>query len=189
MCCSCVRYPIERICTEQEVDFLYFYLPEDLDIVLTLRDDKTFQIKDEFGRQTMLQKGKYRYSEKNIILEADTSNLDLMQSQLYVIAPSDSVCYYNIGNGLSYKMKLSSFRPIYVDTIKVIDNNTISFRGLEFHSLKEKYSIDKKVEYAYKYFNEVLGTHFLGTFNGDSVAAYEWTEKIIKSPVERRSFR
>lgn len=172
--CSGKQNVLDGLKKEKSLNYLYVYIPDDLDLVLTINENNSFQIKDHFGSQGMFQKGKWFLDDDNLVLIADTSNMQIMKytSGTYSIYKNDEG-YYN-------KMDISLFPPLYTDTIKVIDRNELFFRGLVFHSIDEEYSIDKKIEITREYYREKLKDSIDDVFAGDSSAYFNYIEELIE---------
>lgn len=160
---------------EKELNYLYVSVPEDLDLVLTIRNDKTFQIKDVFGHLGMFQNGIWSFDDGKIILIADTSNcprnLSLYNGKTYT--------YYKRNEELFYTMDLSYFAPLCKDTINVIDNKTLSLRGLVFHFIEDEYSIEKKMDITRDFYRKKLENSIEDVFDGDTSAYFNYIEELI----------
>lgn len=173
ICCNGKQNVLDRLKKEKSLNYLYVYIPDDLDLVLTINENKSFQIKDHFGRQCMFQKGKWILDDDNLILIADTSNI---QKRKYT---SGTYSFYRNDEGYYNKMDISIFSPLCTDTVKVIDSNELCFRGLVFHSIDEEYTIEKKVEITREYYREKLIDTIDDVFAGDSSAYFNFIEELI----------
>lgn len=173
---SSLDFPSDR----KEVRYLYVDFARDLDLVLTFCEDSTFVMQDYLGNEQMIQYGRWRELDSNrILLEADISNISLVQSGLYgKVNREDSVCYYRCSEDFLY-MRIHSFSPIVKDTIYVSDSPNVSLRGFLFQQLNGEYKKKDKIEYGIKWFYDIYGQ-----YEGiDSI----YVREFIKKSVEYRS--